>query len=162
MRVLIEELYTSEECESIKDIYKNDPSARAAIMNAIGNKLIVSTDKIVGGKPLDAICLICLTSKFASSEDECYRVAITMYQHIDKVQNILPSIAFDRGLDLANKTLLALSFRAQALESKWKRYGAPSPAYYRKASKAAYTSYGQPDIAAHHEQWEGFLGEVFI
>jgi len=162
MKVLIEELYTSEECDSIKDIYKNDPTARTAIMKAIGNKLIVSTDKVVSSKPLDVICLVCLTSKFASSEDECYRVAITMYQHINKIYDILPSIAFDRGLDLANKTLLALSFRAQALEAKWKKYGAPSPAYYRKASKAAYKANGQMDLAAHHEQWEGFLGEVFI
>ena len=48
------------------------------------------------------------------------------------------------------------------MEKRWKYHGAPSPSYYRQASKSTFKKYGQDDIAAHHEKWEGFLGELFV
>lgn len=160
--VLIEQLYTSEECEIIRSLYTEDPSSKNSIRQAIGSKLITSTDKIITSKPIDVLCLICLTAKFASSEDECHRVAITIYQYHNKTSEIIPSIVSDEGLKLANKTLIALSFHAKALEHRWKCHGAPTPSYYRTISKATFKMHGQQDIASHHEQWEGFLGEMFV
>lgn len=162
MSILIEELYTSKECETIRDFYKKDESVRSALKEAIGTKIILEKDKFLTSKPLDIICLICLTSKFAASDDECHRVAITIYQYFDKPKNPLPYISSDQGLEFANKTLIALSFFAKALEARWKRHGAPSPKYYRNASKLVFLHHGQKDIAAHHEQWEGFIGELFV
>lgn len=162
MPVLIEELYTAKECKTIREFYQKDESLRGALREAIGSKIILEKDKILTSKPLDVICLVCLTSKFASSEDECHRVAVTIYQYIDRPKDILPYITEDRDLTFANKTLIALSFCAKALERRWKRHGAPAPSYYRKASKLVFNKHGQQDIAAHHEQWEGFIGELFV
>jgi hypothetical protein len=162
MSVLIEELYTSKECETIRDFYNKDESVRGILREAIGTKIILDKDKFLTCRPLDVICLICLTSKFASSDDECHRVAVTLYQFLDKPKNFLPYITEDSGLIFANKVLISLSFCAKALEQRWKRRGAPSPDYYRKASKLTFKRHGQEDIAAHHEQWEGFIGELFV
>lgn len=160
--VLIEQLYSPEQCKAIKDLYKQDNSSHKLIREAIGQKLIVDQDKFLTSKPIDVVCLMCLTAKFASSDDECHRVAITVYQYYDKPVNLLPNITEDFGLEFASKTLIALSFRAKAMEKRWKYHGAPSPSYYRQASKVTFQKYGQNDIAAHHEKWEGFLGELFV
>lgn len=55
-----------------------------------------------------------------------------------------------------------MSFRVKALEKRWKYHGAPSPSFYRQVSKTVFNGQGQKDIAAHHEQWEGFLGELLV
>ena len=160
--VLIEQLYSPDECKAIKKLYKEDPAVHNLIRNSIGTRIVVSTDKILTTNAVDVVCLMCLTAKFASSDDECHRVAITVYQYYDKPQELLPNITEDFGLGFASKTLIALSFRAKAMEKRWKYHGAPSPSYYRQASKSTFKKYGQDDIAAHHEKWEGFLGELFV
>ena len=159
---LIEELYGEKDCEIIKTLFLEDPSSRLSLREAIGNKPILEKDKILVTNSLDAICLICLTAKFAASEDECHRVAITIHQFLDKPLDTIPSLIDDKGLKFASKTLIALSFRAKFLEKRWKQQGAPSPSFYRKVSKTVFACYGQKDLAAHHEQWEGFLGELLI
>lgn len=159
---LIEQLYEENECKIIKEFYQNDESSRNALREAIGNKIILEKDKFLTTNPLDIICLICLTAKFAHSEDECHRVAITLYQFYDKpVDSIMPSLVNDEGLKFANKALISLSFLAKAMEKKWKYHGAPSPSFYRSVSKTIFKRSNQADIATHHEQWEGFLGEMF-
>lgn len=160
--VLIEQLYDSKECGAIRTLYKEDKSVHSLIREAIGTKLVTGSEKIVTSNPIDVLCLMCLTSKFASSEDECYRVAVTVYQYFDSNENMLPMITEDEGLKFASKTLIALSFKAKAVEYRWKYHGAPSPNYYRNASKVVYKRHNQTDIAEHHEQWEGFLGELFV
>jgi hypothetical protein len=159
---LIEEIYSEQECRIIKDLFTEDPSSRLSLREALGNKIITEKDKILTTNPLDVICLICLTAKFAASEDECHRVAITIYQFLDKPLDVIPSLIEDEGLKLASKTLMALSFRVKALEKRWKYHGAPSPSFYRKVSKTIFSNHGQKDLAAHHEQWEGFLGELLV
>lgn len=161
-KALIEQLYSPQECKAIQELYQEDSSSRIPIRDAIGTKLVTDRNKILFEKPLDAIYLICLTAKFASSEEECHKIAITVYQRHDKPNDVLPSLAFDEGLKFAHKTLMALSFHLQALEKRWKYHGAPKPAYYRQISKNVFVTNGEKDIAAHHEQWESFLGEMFV
>ena len=159
---LIEELYGEKDCGTIKELFLEDLSSRISLREAIGNKIILEKEKILTTNPLDIIYLICLTSKFASSEDECHRVAITVYQFLNKPKEPLPSLIDDDGLELASKTLISLSFRIKAMEKRWKYHGAPSPSFYRQISKTIFKTHEQEDIAAHHEQWEGFLGELFV
>lgn len=159
---LIDQIYNKKECEAIREFHKEEPQTRQLLREAIGSKLVTAQDKIIHSNAIDAICLMCLTAKFADSEDECHRVAITVYQHHDKTKDILPSLVSDRDLKFANKTLITLSFYPQALEKKWKFHGAPKPDFYRQLSKTVYRIHDQNDIASHHEQWEAFLSEIFI
>jgi hypothetical protein len=159
---LIEELYSEKDCKIIKKLFLEDHTSKISLREAIGNKIIIEKDKILTTNPLDALCLICLTAKFAASEDECHRVAITIYQFFDKPKDLIPSLIDDIGLEFASKTLISLSFCAKSLEKRWKYHGAPSPSFYRQISKTIFNNHGQKDIAAHHEQWEGFLGELLI
>lgn len=159
---LIDQLYSASDCAYIKLLYKEDPSCRTALREALVDKIILDKDKFLSYKPIDVLYIICLGSDFASSDDECHRIAITIFQYFNKPQNILPSLISDIGLQFANKTLISLSFFYQALEKKWKYHAAPSPLYYRQASKATFARFGQEDIALHHEKWEKFIGEYFV
>ena len=161
-KVLIEQLYDAKNCKALRDLFENDPSTRPSIKEAIGSKLITSKDKIITSNAIDALFMICLTAKFADSEDECNRVAITIYQYHDKTRDVIPSMISDEGLVFASKCLIALSFHPQALEKRWKYRAAPKPDFYRQLSKTVFTMHDQKDIAAHHEQWETFLGEVLV
>lgn len=163
MKALIDEIYTEQECSHIKAFFSEDSSLRDIIKKAIGDKIILSSEKILLSNPLDIVYLICLTSKFATSDDECHRVAITVFQFIEKIDDSLPYLSEDGcSLLFANKVLMALSFRVKAIEHRWKYRGAPSPSFYRQLSKQIFTNNGQADIAKHHEQWEGFLGELLV
>jgi hypothetical protein len=158
---LVEQLYDKKNYEALTKLFDTDPSTRPCIKEAISSRLITSNEKIITSNAIDALFMICLSAKFADSEDECNRIAITIYQYHDKCPAI-PCMSQDVGLTFSSKCLIALSFHPQAMEKKWKQYGAPSPSFYRQLSKTIYSMYEQKDIAAHHEQWEEFLGEVLI
>jgi hypothetical protein len=160
VNALIDELYEPEDCNKIRSFYKEDNSLHLALRQAIGEQITIKSNKFLNSNPIDVICLVCLTAKFASSEDECHRVSITVCQMINE-PNPLPYIHLDEPLTLANKTLISLSFFYNALEHRFRTRAAPSPRFYRKISKEIFKSNKQGDIAAHHEKWEGFLGEMF-
>lgn len=157
---LIEELYTSEAVKLIRDLYQEDADAKQSFYEAFGNKIIQSRDKILSSEPLSVLLFICCTAPFSSSVEESQQVAVIVYRRI-KEKNPLPYILDDRGLDLAEKTLIALSFFKPALVARWKR-GAPHPDFYRNYSKKHFESEGYYEIAEHHEQWENFFGEFFV
>jgi hypothetical protein len=161
-KALIEQLYSENECNIIRNFYNTDSTVRPLLKEAIGSKVITQQDKIIISNAIDAICLMCMTARFASSEDECCRVALTVYHYYNKVQNMNPSLAFDGGINLANNIFICLSFYPQSIEQRWKRRGAPSPAYYRKISKTIFSNHGFKDIASHHENWEAFFREVTV
>jgi hypothetical protein len=161
-RSLVDQLYDLKNSEALKALYETDPTSRPSIKQAIGSKLITDSSKILVSNAIDALFMICLTAKFADSEDECNRVAITIYQYHDKTKELIPSLVSDQGLKFASKCLISLSFQPQALERRWKYHGAPKPDFYRQLSKTVYKTFDQKDIAAHHEQWEMFLGEVLV
>ena len=160
MNALIDELYGPEDCKRIRDFYKTDNSLHLALRQAIGEQITLKSDTFINSNPIDVICLVCLTARFASSEDECHRVGVTVCQLIDE-PNPLPYLHKDDMLTVASKTLISLSFFYKALEHRFLRHGSPSPTFYRNISKSVFKSNKQPDIAAHHEKWEGFLGEMF-
>ena len=158
--VLIEELYTPKAAHFIRDLYHSDPSARESFYEAFGNKILQSREKILSSDPLNILMFICSTAKFSSSSEESQHVAIIVYKRI-KQENPLPYVLDDKGIDLAEKSLVALSFFKPALISRWKK-GAPHPEFYRNCSKKMFKSEGFSEIADHHEQWENFFSEFFI
>ena len=157
---IINELYSPEDCKRIQSFYKEDNSLHRALRQAIGEQITLKSDKFLTSNSIDVVYLVCLTAKFASSEDECHRVAITVCQRLGETDP-LPYVHKDEPLLLASKTLISLSFFYKALEHRFSCHGSPSPAFYRGISKSVYKSNKQPDIAANHEKWEGFLGEMF-
>lgn len=157
---LIEELYSSNAVELIRDLYHDSPESKESFYQAFGNKILENPDKILLSKPLDILMLICSTANFASSHQECQDVAIIMYKRLQE-KTPLPYMLDDRGIDLAEKSLIALSFFKPAMLVRWKR-GAPSLDFYRTYSKNIFRSLGYEDLSEHHEKWENFLSEFFI
>ena len=157
---LIDELYSPEDCKRIKALYSEDVDSRAALMQAFGRRIIES-QSILTSKPLDVLALICMTASFADSATECQTVALIIHKHI-KTTNPLPYLLDDQGIILAEKTLTSLAFFMPAMEHRHRYRGAPSPDFYRRASKLMFSRYEHEDIAAHHEQWESFFAEMFL
>lgn len=157
---LIDELYPDEDCTRIKLIYKEDPSSRQALMEAFGHR-IIQNQEILVSKPLDILALVCMTADFANSPTECQTVAVIVHKHIN-TKDPLPYIIDDHGITLAEKSLVSLSFFLPAMEQRHKRRGAPSPKFYRQASKTMFSRCDHDDIAEHHEKWENFFSEMFL
>lgn len=157
---LIDELYAPEECERIKAIYSEDVSARQSLMQSFGHR-IIANENILTSKPLDILALVCMTATFASSPMECQTVAIIVHKHILDADP-LPYVVDDHGITLAEKCLVSLSFFLPAMERRHKRRGAPSPSFYRNASKIMFSRCDQQAIADHHEQWESFFAEMLL
>lgn len=160
MTSLIEKLYSDRAVELIRDLYYDDIDAKESFYEAFGNKIIEKQDVFLDSKPLDILMLICNTAKFANSIEECHNVAVIIYRRINDPKP-LPYILDDHGLDLAEKSFIALSFFYPALEKRWKK-GAPPPAFYRQCSKKIFSANNLSDIAENHERWENFFSEIFV
>lgn len=158
---LIEQLYDEKSVELIRSLYKDDPDSRDKLYSAFADKILEKSDKILISSGLDIISLLCMTANFADSKEECQQVAVIVYKGL-KYENPLPYIMEDKGFLLAEKTLVALSFFGLAMERRTKYHGAPSPIFYRNASKMLFETNGYPNIAEHHEKWETFLKEMFL
>ncbi len=158
---LIEELYDPKSVQLIRSLYKDDVHAKAQLYDAFAHRIMERSDIFLQSKPLDILCILCSTAKFAESKEECYQVAIIVHKGIHR-ENPLPYILDDHGFLLAEKTLVALSFFRAAMDYRNKYSGAPTSDFYRKASKLVFEKNGYYDIAEHHERWESFLGEMFI
>ena len=157
---LIEELYSQKAIALIKELYYDDVEAKEAFYSAFGNKILETQHKVLMSKPLDIIMFICSTAKFSSSPEESSYVAVMIYKRL-KEPNPLPYILDDKGLDLAEKILISLSFFKPALYARWKR-GGPHPDFYRSYSKSIFVSEGLEYVSVNHERWENFFCEFFI
>jgi len=160
MGCLIEELYSSNAVDLIRDLYYDDPSAKYSFYNAFGHKIIQSQNKILISKPLDILLFICSTAKFATSEHECQMVSVMIYKRL-KEKNPLPYMLDDRGIDLAEKIFISLSFFYPALNRRWER-GGPHPSFYRGISKQIFSQEQNEDFVRNFEKWEVFFQEFFV
>lgn len=157
---LIEELYSFKAVGLIRDLYQEDDGVKESFYKAFGNKILQSQNKFLSSDPLSILMFVCSTAPFSSSNEESQQVAIIIHSRM-KEPNPLPYVMDDRGLDLAEKCLVSLSFFYPAMVKRWKK-GGPSPDFYRGFSKRIFESQGHTDISDHHEQWERFFMEFFV
>lgn len=157
---LIDELYNSQEAEFIKSMYHGDVDSHPALMQAMGSKIIDSTQILVSSS-IDIVMLVCMNASFAHSPDECNKVAMILHRNLRNEQP-LPYLMDGQDLKFAEKTLIALTFFRPAMEARHARQGAPLPSFYRDASKAIFDKYQHEDVADNHERWEAFLLEMFL
>lgn len=154
---LIDELYDEKSAELIKVLYSEDPEQ---LYVTFGTKILEKSEVFLSSKPLDIITMLCMTASFAENKEECHDVAIIVFNGL-KRKNPLPYVLDDKGMILAEKTLVALSFFKKAMEKR-ERKGAPPSSFYRNLSKTLFIKNDQENIAEHHEMWESFLSEIFI
>jgi hypothetical protein len=158
MGALIDKLFTPSESKAIKKLWE-DKSARLLIQKEIGKQLL-SKDTVVLDLPLSQIIFLTSLSSFASSERECYDVAEVVYWGINH-NDILPMITQHRDKDLAYRCLISLGFFKSYIGERCKRYGSPSPEFYREVGIQSFHNIGEDDICEHFYRWECFLSEFF-
>ena len=161
MKSLIENLYSTEECNAIKKLYKDDPTTHRLLYKAFSDKILTSSNIFIESKPLDVLSFICMGSTFAKSEVECQTVAVIVYRQL-KSESPLPYITEDTGIVFAEKTLISLALFKAAMDRRTDLYGAPSPEYYRGISKEIFIKNNHKDISENHEKWENFLHELLL
>lgn len=158
-KTLIEQLYSEKDCKYIKELYK-DISLRDHLQQAIGEKLSTDNTKILTNCGLDVFFLVCGTAKFATI-DESNKVALIIFSCM-KLHNPLPCLIDHHGIELAERSLVSLSFFYKKLEHRWRHKGSPSPETYRNLAKHIFAQHNNEDISEHFEMWESFLSERFI
>lgn len=157
---LISQLFTKKEVCSIQKLYKEDSSSHKLIYRSIGSKLLDS-DKIINHPPIDILALLLGNNGFGASDEDCMHVAVFVYKSFF-YKNPLPFLFEGNTLEFSIKTLISLSFFKGLLEQRMCRRGAPSPSYYREASKIVFVHKGYESISKHHENWESILVETLI
>jgi hypothetical protein len=163
MGALIDRLFSQAESDAIRSLWA-DESSRRLIQQEVGKRLLESED-IIDELPLTQLMFIASLSPFASSEDECHKVASIIYWGIGRT-DILPYYIDDvyanrQDALYANRCLISLSFFKSALIRRWKRHGAPSIDFYRNTGIDAYHRVEMDDIGDHFRQWENFWSEMF-
>ena len=158
MNTLIDRLFPEDKAVYVKRLLEDD-SSRFLLEKEIA-KMLLRDEDVVGVEPLAQIVVTVSMSTFASSKEECYDVAFILYWGIDKT-DILPMITQHHGKELAYRCLISRSLFADRLEERRKRHGAPSGDFYKQMGIMSFNQIGMPDIGAHFDKWEGFIGEVF-
>jgi len=93
---LINELYKENDRSIIQNFYEEDPFIRNSLQQAIGNTLTQTNNKtVLTSNSVDMLYLMCSTASFAESEDECQRVALTIYQFYNKPKNYEINLSFN-------------------------------------------------------------------
>lgn len=156
---IIDFIYSVEDCKRIRKLYE-DNSLKELLQKAIGSKVITSKE-IIDANSLDLLSMMCLNQNFTNDTSECFSVAVFIQRGLKNFKPC-PLMTEDKGLNLASKTLISLSFFKPTMVRRWKKFGAPSPDYYRQISQAEFSRNGHEEIASHHQLWENFLSEHLV
>jgi hypothetical protein len=157
---IVDFLYSQKDCDYIRDLYKDD-ELKPLLQQQIGRKIMESGDTFINGDAIDILAMICLNQNFTSDTRECLSVSLFVVRGMTNPAPI-PTVMENRGLDLASKTLVALSFFKPFMVKRWKQHAAPNPSWYRKASQAEFVRAGYTNLAINHRNWEGFLSEHLV
>lgn len=155
---LISQLYSKRQTQIIQKLYIEDLSSHKSIYQSISAKLFES-EQFINAKALDMLSLIFMQNSFRASQEEIFSVAIFVYKSLF-YEHPLPYLSDGNTLEFSIKTLTSLSFFRHAMEKQTERHGAPTPNYYREASKIIFKRNGYEDIATNHLRWENFLCEA--
>ena len=159
MDALIDKLFLQSQANAIRKLWE-DVDSRLLIQKEIGKKLLDHAD-IISDLPLTQLMFITSLSNFADSEQECYNIASIIHWGIHKI-DLMPKVTEHKGQELAYRCLICLSLFKGYMIMRCEHYGYPSPSFYRNAGIGSFKQIGMADIGDHFNQWESFIGEVFV
>ncbi len=159
MDSFIDQLFTPAQCHHLRAQWLDGD--RFVLGQVIGKQLIASARTVSISNLVDALMLLCMTNSFSRDEDECSTVALLCAQGL-RDTSPLPLLTRDRGLVLARKTLVSLTFFRPAMVARTERRGAPAPEVYRRVSQRALQEADYEQLADNHSRWEAFLSEVTV
>ena len=157
---IIDFIYSKPECANIRELYK-DEACRPLLQQQIGKRILDSQQTFIDGNAIDTLAMICLNQDFTKDEKECLSVSLFVCRGIKNLEPI-PRVTDCSGIDLASKLLVSLSFFKPAMINRWKRYGSPSPNWYRRVSQTTFAHHNHEGLAKNHWYWENFLSEMLV
>lgn len=167
MQELFARLFSEQDAPLVSDLYSDsvktdDESSIRAILAVAANRLR-KEETVVKVSLLDFLFLTCIESQFSSLEEA--RTVAVFVSKAAKAPEPLPDLSRDFGLNLAAKTLVALSLYSTRLENRYHRRGAPAPATYRTYSISILSRQEEAalrGIGEHHLLWESYLAERLL
>lgn len=98
---------------------------------------------------------------FILSEEEPLFIGAMIFYCLKK-NDIFPSLIEHTGKDFSSRTLVSLSLFGAAMERKHKKFGAPSPDYYKNVAIMYLKSDGLADIANNFDKWTGYINNRLV
>lgn len=136
-----------------------DEECRGHVLRAMGPSIMARTE-VVSDLPFETVASTVSMARFAASDSECTDIAGIICRTMKRT-DILPLLSCHRGVPLAERCLVSLSFFRKALDHRWMFHGAPRAEFYRQVGIQVFMNNDMGAIASHFASWEAFLGEVF-
>ncbi len=133
-----------------------DKASHSALLKSIYNEMMDSA-RIMNLPASDQFLVLFSQADFAKSDDERVYVAGIFRKRLCDL-DILPRITKHKGVQLAEKGLVSLSFFNEYLES---RYGKPAVRFYRGQSVSRFEGAGRFDVAQNFEAWTEYARNLF-
>ena len=155
---LIEKVFTDKQPEEIAKLLQDDDCKKLLLKN-VSSELQDYGD-IIWAYPKDQILAIAMQPDFAEL-DEGFYVGNVIINYMTESKDLLPMISQHRGLELAERGLICLSFFYEHMEMRCERYGAPSPEFYVEMVKKTYIMEGMRNLAENFSNWQEYLHSQF-
>jgi hypothetical protein len=169
---LIEKFF-SDERDSNLDSLLTDKKSKQLILKEVSKELPDHGDIIVN-YPRDQIIAIALEPDFADMNEGFYVGNIIIKYMTQRTpsseelseeqktsNSIIPSLVYQGGKELAEKSLICLSFFQGYMEKRTQRYGAPSPETYKVVAQKIFVYEGWESLSDNFENWQEFLYNQF-
>jgi|TARA_Y100000310_G_scaffold345607_1_gene467217 hypothetical protein len=169
---LVEKVFLDGGDETLNKLLK-DEDVKKLILKEVAKEL-PDYEGIITKYPNEQIMAIVLDQSFADM-DECFYVGNMIIRYMKKglqldkkiseekktSSDILPSLVYQKGIELAEKGFIGLCFFYECLEHKSNRHGAPSPEYFKSVSKTIFVQEGWPTLASNIDNWQDCLHYQF-
>jgi hypothetical protein len=169
---LIEKFFSDERDNNLDSLLK-DKKSKQLILKEVSKEL-PDHGGIIINYPNDQIIAIALEPDFADMDEGFYVGNIIIKYMTQRVissgrlseeqktaNSILPSLVYQDGKELAEKSLICLSFFQGYMEKRNQRYGAPSPKTYKSVAQNIFAHEGWESLSENFDNWQEFLQDQF-
>jgi hypothetical protein len=155
---VIESLFSEKRDGSIEKLWGGEEEKKLLLKEASNE--IDDYPRIIWSYPNEQIIAIAMKARFACI-DESFRVGHIVNELMGETRDLLPKVTKHSGMGLATRCLVSTGFFWDYMETRTKRYGAPSPGFYMDAGRKAFYNSGWENIADNFSKWREFLAEEF-
>lgn len=154
---VIKSLFLAKD-KAVQELWQ-DPQIREQLLKDAAKEMMDCED-FIWNHPKEQLIALAMQSSFSDYEESCY-VAEIINKYLPETKDIFPLVTKHKGLELAERGLVSLSFFYDFMKKRERRYGAPSPEFYGKMARLEFERNFKPKISKHFEDWKEFWNDQF-